>query len=50
MYTIPIPARTHFLQVPNMEPYIEFRGTLQNSGFWLVKIYSVHIDIIHICI
>ena len=22
-----------------MEPYIEFIGTLQNSGFWLVKVY-----------
>ena len=22
-----------------MEPYIEFIGTLQNSGFWLVKAY-----------
>ena len=21
-----------------MEPYIEFRGTLQNRGFWLVKV------------
>ena len=30
---IPIPA--------NMEPYIEFIGTLQNSGFWLVKV-EVH--------
>ena len=26
---VPIPTRTHFLQVPNnMEPYIEFFGTL----------------------
>ena len=23
-----------------MEPYIEFIGTLQNSGFWLVKVVS----------
>ena len=23
-----------------MEPYIEFIGTLQNSGFWLVKVLS----------
>ena len=22
-----------------MKPYIEFTGTLQNSGFWLVKVY-----------
>ena len=24
-----------------MEPYIEFIGTLQNSGFWLVKV-AIH--------
>ena len=24
-----------------MEPYIEFIGTLQNSGFWLVKVSSL---------
>ena len=24
-----------------MEPYIEFIGTLQNSGFWLVKVFSL---------
>ena len=35
---LPIPTRTHFLLVPNMEPYIEFIGALQNSGFWLVQV------------
>ena len=24
-----------------MEPYIEFIGTLQQGGFWLVKVYVV---------
>ena len=24
-----------------MEPFIEFMGTLQNSGFWLVKVYYI---------
>ena len=24
--------------VPHMRPYIEFVGTLQNSGLWLVKV------------
>ena len=28
-----------FLSVPNMELYIEFIGTLQNSVFWLVQEY-----------
>ena len=29
-----------------MEPYIEFIGTLQNSGFWLVKVaYGGHYGI-----
>ena len=27
-----------FLYVPNMTPYIEFLGTLQNGGCWLVKV------------
>ena len=25
------------LKIPNMKPYIEYIGTLQNCGFWLVK-------------
>ena len=28
-----------------MKPYIEFIGTLQNSGLWLVKEDSTSIDI-----
>ena len=26
------------LSVPNIKPYMEFIGTLQSSGFWLVKV------------
>ena len=33
----PFPTRTHFLEVPYMELYVEFLGTPQNSGFWLAK-------------
>ena len=36
-------------RVPNMKPYIEFLGTLQNSGFWLVKVrlqVAVVIDVL----
>ena len=31
----PEPTRT---QVPNMKLYIDFVGSLQNSGFWLVRV------------
>ena len=29
-----------------METYIEITGTLQNSGFWLVKVYT---QIMYLC-
>ena len=32
------PPEPTCLQVPKMKPYIKFLETLQNSGFWLVKI------------
>ena len=38
---VPIPTRTHLFVSSYMEPYIEFMGTLQNNGFWLVKVCNM---------